>query len=350
MDEQKVIDVETVDIAEEAKDKAKSIYEALEEDIMNAKLPDGEKTKLLSKLIKNRSRQVNIMLVGSTGSGKSSTINAMFNMEVAKVGVGVDPETAAITKYELENLIIWDTPGLGDSIAKDKQITKAIIGKLNEEDAEHKPLIDLVVVVMDAASKDLGTSYKLINDVLVPCLGNEASKRILLGINQSDVAMKGKHWDAVKNEPDTVLLEFLKKKAASVQARIKEATDLDIVPIYYCAGYKEEGGEQCKPYNLTKLLYHLLLLIPQEKRLALVDNIRMEKDNWTHDDHEEDYMEATEKTFGETVLDSLWDGAEFGVEVGGKALGIPGKLLGGLMGGTLGILHGIFRAFGNAME
>ena len=39
---------------------------------------------------------VNLLLVGATGSGKSSTINAMFNMQVAKVGVGVDPETACI--------------------------------------------------------------------------------------------------------------------------------------------------------------------------------------------------------------------------------------------------------------
>ena len=62
------------------------------------------------------------MLVGSTGSGKSSTINALFNMDIAKVGVGVDPETTDIAKFELDNLIIWDTPGLGDGIDSDKKI------------------------------------------------------------------------------------------------------------------------------------------------------------------------------------------------------------------------------------
>mgnify|MGYP006982437931 CR=1 FL=1 len=34
---------------------------------------------------------------------KCSTINALFDMEIAKVGVGVDPETMNITKYELDN-------------------------------------------------------------------------------------------------------------------------------------------------------------------------------------------------------------------------------------------------------
>lgn len=109
------------------------------------------------------------------------------------------------------------------------------------------------VFIMDASLKDLGTSYNLINNVLIPCLGKEAEKRILIGLNQSDIAMKGTHWLADKNEPDDVLKEFLKKKADSVQKRIKDATGLEITPICYCAGYKEDGGEQHKPYNLTKL-------------------------------------------------------------------------------------------------
>ena len=37
---------------------------------------------------------------GESGEGKSSTVNALFNMDVAKVGVGVDPETMAITKLK----------------------------------------------------------------------------------------------------------------------------------------------------------------------------------------------------------------------------------------------------------
>ena len=322
----------------------KSIYELLEEDIMASDIPEAEKTKRLSRLIKIRSKRVNIMLVGSTGSGTSSTVNAMFNMDIAKVGVGVDPETSSISKFELDNLIIWDTPGLGDGIESDKRITKEIIAKLNEMDKEGTPLIDMVLVIMDASSKDLGTSYDLINNVLIPCLGKEAEKRILIGLNQSDIAMKGTHWIADKNEPDDVLKEFLKKKADSVQKRIKDATGLEITPICYCAGYKEDGGEQRKPYNLTKLLYHIVKMIPKDKRLALADNINHDADNWRYDDHESDYRGGAKRGFCDTVWDCISDGAETGSELGGKILGIPGRIVGGVIGGAVGAVGGLIEA------
>ena len=327
----------------ENQDDRKSIYDLLEEEIMASNMPDADKTKRLSRLLKIRGKKVNIMLTGATGSGKSSTINALFNMEVAKVGVGVDPETDCIAKYELDNLIIWDTPGLGDGVESDERITRDIIRKLNELDEELNPVIDMVVVILDSSSKDLGTSYDLINKVLIPCLGEEAAKeRILIALNQADIAMKGNHWNTEMNEPDDVLKDFLKRKAESVQKRIKEGTGLDIKPICYCAGYKEEGGEQRKPYNLTKLLYYIVKAIPKDKRLALADNINDDKDNWLYDDKEDDYRGGTQRGFCDTVWDCLSDGASTGCEIGGEILGIPGKIVGGVIGGAVGIVKGIF--------
>jgi predicted GTPase len=256
------------------------------------------------------------------------------------VGVGVDPETTCISKFDLDNLTIWDTPGLGDGVERDKEITRDIITKLNELGEDGKPMIDLVVVIMDSSSKDLGTSYDLINNVLIPCLGSEAGKRIVIALNQADIAMKGNHWNKEENKPDDVLNAFLKKKAASVRERIKEGTGLDIEPICYCAGYSEEGEEQCKPYNLTKLLHTIIQIIPREKRLALVDNLNTNKENWMHDDEEEDYGEETEYD----IIDTIFDFIEGGSELGGKILGIPGKLVGGVAGAVVGTVAGIFKS------
>ena len=84
----------------------KSIYEILEEDIICSDIPGEEKLQKISRLKSLRCHKVNILVTGATGVGKSSTINALFNTEVAKVGVGVDPETSLIECYQLDNLTI----------------------------------------------------------------------------------------------------------------------------------------------------------------------------------------------------------------------------------------------------
>ena len=321
----------------------KNIYELLHDEIMESDLTDAEKNERLSKLLQTQAKKVNIIFVGATGSGKSSTVNALFNMEVAKVGVGADPETAEITKYELGNLTIWDTPGLGDG-ERDEGYNRMIVRKLNELDEDGNPLIDLVVVVLDASSRDLKTSCELIKDVVIPCMGKDNPERILVALNQSDVAMKGKHWDAEKNVPDEVLKKFLKEKAESVSRRVKEATGLNIKPICYCAGYKEEGETQCAPYNLTKLLYYIVKSVPKDKRLALADNINTDKDKWLYDDEQEDYKEGFKRGLFDTVYDCVWENAYDGGELGETLLGIPGRVIGSVVGAGTGIIRGFFES------
>ena len=319
-----------------------TIYEMLEAEIMKSDLPLKEKNKRLSKLIRMRENQVNILLVGATGSGKSSTVNALFNMEVAKVGVGVDPETDTITSYTLSNLVIWDTPGLGDSVENDEPYNLMLTKKLCETDDDGKMVIDLVLVVLDSSTKDFRTTIDLINDTIIPSLGDYAAGRILVGLNQADIAMKGNHWNSETNEPDEVLSDFLEKKAESVRKRINKSTELNIEPVYYCAGYTEENGEQCKPYNLAKLLYYIIKSIPSEKRLGIVDNINKDKEVWIHNDDHIQYIREIKKTFWDTVSDYIEETADTAGLIGESILGVPGKLVGYLIGGLFGLGKGIY--------
>ena len=170
----------------------KKIYETIENDVMNTELNEETKRRMLRNIMNLKNEKMNIMIVGATGCGKSSTINALFDTEIAKVGIGADPETMEIKKYELDNLILWDTPGLGDGKEADNRHAKNIIHKLAEVDAQGKALIDLVLVILDGSTRDLGTSYELINNVIIPNLGSGNENRILVAINQADMAMKGK--------------------------------------------------------------------------------------------------------------------------------------------------------------
>ena len=246
MEEKKMKSETNCDTAktEQSKKEQRSIYEILEDYIVASELAENEKTRRLSFLLRLRSKKVNLLVVGPTGVGKSSTINALFNAEIAKVGAGVDPETISLQKYELDNLTIWDTPGLGDNVERDQRIKHDLVAKLNETGEGDKSLVDLVLVLIDASTKDLGTSYELINNLLIPTLGADAKSRIIVALNQADMAMKGQHWNREKNEPDEILTKFLEAKVISIRKRIKEATGLDLEPVYYCAGYIEDGMER----------------------------------------------------------------------------------------------------------
>lgn len=48
-----------------------------------------------------RFRPLDVLVVGATGSGKSSTLNSLFEDNVAKVGEGCDPETMEIESKQL---------------------------------------------------------------------------------------------------------------------------------------------------------------------------------------------------------------------------------------------------------
>ena len=74
---------ETECLSNPVKASRESIFDTLQDEIMQSDLTESEKNKRLSILLKASSRKVNLMLVGATGSGKSSTINALFDMSVA---------------------------------------------------------------------------------------------------------------------------------------------------------------------------------------------------------------------------------------------------------------------------
>ena len=199
------------------------------------------------------------MVTGVTGAGKSTTLNTFFQKYVAKVGDGVDPETMELDAYSLNDYLrLWDTPGLGDGVDKDEIHKKKIIELLNKtytDDGREYGFIDMVLVIIEGANRDMGTTYKILNDVIVP---NISKYRILVLINQADMAMKGRHWDYKLNKPDDVLLEFLDKQVSSIKERVKEATGVQILkPVYYSAEYG---------YNVEKVFDFIIENMPIDRR------------------------------------------------------------------------------------
>ncbi|WRF17678.1 50S ribosome-binding GTPase [Helicobacter pylori] len=75
----------------------------------------GLNMEKMREVIKKEKPIMNIFLMGATGVGKSSLINALFGKEIAKAGVG-KPITQHLEKYvdEEKGLILWDTKGIED--------------------------------------------------------------------------------------------------------------------------------------------------------------------------------------------------------------------------------------------
>lgn len=300
--------------------------------IQNSDMSDKDKAQMIQNIMQIENQKINLLITGATGCGKSSTINALFGSEVAKVGCTPDPETIEIERYNLNNLILWDSPGLGDGKEADNRHAKNIIKKLNERDDDGNLLIDLVLVILDGSSRDLGTSFQLINEIIIPNLGEDKENRILIAINQADVAMKGRNWDYENNRPEDKLVEFLDEKVDSVRKRIQEATGIRVEPIYYSAGFKEEGEKQQPPYNLSKLLYYIVRKIPKKKRLVIATNMNQDDEVWKDNDTLRDYNVEIKKGFIESIVDGARVGADIGEAIGGPI----GKFVGGALGGIVG--------------
>ncbi len=202
---------------------------------------------------------IDIMITGATGSGKSSTINALSKSYISKVGNSVNPETMEISSFRLsDDLRFWDTPGLGDGIANDERHSKNIIDLLYKDyfvDNYKYGLIDVALVVVEGGIRDMGTVYKLLENIVLP---NFPKNRVIVAVNQADMAMKAQYWDKINNKPQEELINFLEDKAISIQNRIKNDTNIDIVkPIYYSAEYG---------YNIDVLLEKIIDCLPSEKR------------------------------------------------------------------------------------
>lgn len=217
------------------------------------------KNDIEKKLEKARFRPLDVMVTGVTGAGKSTTLNTIFKKNVATVGNGVDPETMDLDSYSLNDVFrLWDTPGLGDGIANDEIHKRKLVDLLYKTyslDGNIYGWIDSAIVVLEGLNRDMGSTYTLLNEVIVP---NIQADRILVVINQADMAMKGRHWNKETNRPDEVLVDFLERQVLSIQNRVKEATGVTIrKPVYYSAEYG---------YNIEKLLDFIIDNMIVERR------------------------------------------------------------------------------------
>lgn len=259
------------------------VEEALKKQLLDPSLNEDQREWIRSFLAKDTS--LNILFVGPTGSGKSSTINALFDIDSAKVGTSAYPQTKELLSYTKGELTIWDSPGLGDGVLEDEAHAKKIRQKLLELDEYKEPLIDLVVLIISCSSRDLGSAYSLISKVIAPCL--ELGSRLIIALNKADLAIDGsfkQRWDKSSNTPSEASLKALHNIAVAIKQRVNESLGVDLQPIFYRAGRTDKNGVQQKPYNVAKLQNYIISHTSLKKRRILKDTINQDEDIHIYND------------------------------------------------------------------
>lgn len=272
-----------------------------------------EKLSLLNKLL---NKELNLLVVGPTGVGKSSTIEALFESKGkesgAKIGTTAKPETQDIHEYRMGSLTIYDSPGLGDSEGNDERHIEKIKNLLSAKDSEGNLKIDLVLVIADASSRDLGTTRETIK-VIMGCM--EEKERILIALNKCDMVGGRKGFDYEKNQPTEKSLEILDETVKIIQKRIKDDTGVDVEVVYYAAGeYDEEEGKKQPAYNLSKLLSYIIKKTPTKKRLVYLKHRSKKQEDFKIDDGKDDYEAKVEQSLFDTIKEAVF-GAVMGVTI-----------------------------------
>ena len=246
-------------------DVAKHIIEKAEQDFKTAEKTAKDQKECLGETLgsflnklhpkntdgKQCGRNLDIVLTGATGAGKSSTINAFFHKTLAKVN-DYKPETKEIMLYEYNDRIrLWDTPGLGDGVSEDETHTRKIKSFITSKHLieSHLNTTQVFIIVILEATRDIGTVTKLVKNVLLPAVDYQ-HQHILFAINKADMCMCGRYWDDSENAPCETLLNELEKKAVSLQERLRRDIGITMSkPIYYSAD---------KGYNIDQFFSQFL--------------------------------------------------------------------------------------------
>lgn len=194
-----------------------------------------------------------IALIGETGVGKTSTINALF----AK-GLDVS-HTRACTQIEIEIIgergrpvRVFDMPGLGEDLDADEQHFETYRRVLRD--------VDAVVWILKADNRAMTNVQRslarLVNDNILNV------SRLVVALNQVDLLQPGA-WDRQINLPSPEQEVTIAKRREDILERIHKVVKL---PERHVVAYSAHTF-----YNLDALLEALLEACDETRRWLLHD-------------------------------------------------------------------------------
>ncbi|MBT0385080.1 GTPase family protein [Morganella morganii] len=207
-------------------------------------LPKGAKDVFLSHLNKLINYSPTIGLMGKTGAGKSSLINALFQSQLSPVS-DVSGCTRQAQRFSMamnnHTLTFVDLPGVGESIERDKEYHQLYRNLL--------PELDLIIWVLKADDRAWSSDEQCYRFLTEQC--GYQPKRFLFVLNQADKIEPCRQWDEHNHQLSLEQVANLELKQQAVITVFKPHHPVMTVSA-------AEG------YQLTELAEQLIQVLPAE--------------------------------------------------------------------------------------
>lgn len=213
-------------------------------------------TKQLKSEIKNVPLP-KIAIIGFTGVGKSSTLNALFNagQPISNVRSCTQKEAPIIgdvSKYtgSKGSIIIYDMPGLGEDVYSDK--------KHFETYRKVLPIVDIAVWTFHTGDRSMTPMQEALQGLL-KYLGNDFQNKLMFAINKADAIAPGESaWNKDLNSPSAEQ----RRNIAELERYIKEKIR-QIIPTWNGPIVTYSAKTH---FRLSQLMTAMVETLPKERR------------------------------------------------------------------------------------
>ncbi|EER45886.1 putative small GTP-binding domain protein [Actinobacillus minor NM305] len=229
----------------------------LDEQLLS-KLPEELRQEVKKRLIDVINYTPRIGVMGKSGAGKSSLINAIVGKQVCKTGgVGGCTRTFQEEVISMGNrsLIFMDLPGVAESQARNTEYTQLYQKKIADLD-----LILWVIKVDDRANKDDEAFYNWLTK-------QYKKEQILFVLSQCDKAEPSRSFDYKSFKPSLEQQHTINQNHLRISSDFSVPAD-DVVPVA-CDFYESKFDR----WNIDALFTRIIQKIPSQAKSSLIAQV-----------------------------------------------------------------------------